>query len=135
MKTFGERLRHARTLRKMTQGELSEKSGVKQGTISKIERDGQGRTTYIAELADALDIRIEWLKDNSGPMDRGAPERKVREPALGYSNPALGAVTEHLRELSPEQLDAVMDIIRGAMKLLQAKPGNQPQTPPPTEPR
>lgn len=43
-------------------------SGVKQGSISKIERGGQGTTTFTTQLANTLGVRTDWLANGSGPM-------------------------------------------------------------------
>ncbi|MGZ8158374.1 MAG: XRE family transcriptional regulator [Methylobacter sp.] len=59
---YGERLRMAREHRGLTQGQLAELSGVKQGTISKIERGDQHVSSFDIELAYALDIEAMWLK-------------------------------------------------------------------------
>lgn len=65
---YGERLCYARKQEGLTQDQLSERSGVKQGTISKIERGDQDSSTYDLNLAQALDINPWWLKTGKGPM-------------------------------------------------------------------
>jgi transcriptional regulator with XRE-family HTH domain len=60
--TYGERLRLAREQKGLTQEQLVEKSGVKQGTISKIERGDQNSSGFDAELAYALGVEAMWLK-------------------------------------------------------------------------
>ncbi len=60
---YGQRLKAARTYKKWSQEELAEKSGVKQGTISKIERGDQAASTYDIELSYALDVHPLWLKN------------------------------------------------------------------------
>lgn len=59
---YGERLRLAREHKKMTQNDLVKSSGVKQGTISKIERGDQDASSFDVELSYALDIDPMWLK-------------------------------------------------------------------------
>jgi len=56
---YGERLRKARKLRKLSQPQLAELSGVGQGSISKIERGDQEASTFDVPLAIALRIRPE----------------------------------------------------------------------------
>lgn len=68
---YGQRLRLAREHKKLSQDELAELSGVKQGTISKIERGDQGASTFDIELSDALGIHPLWLKKGD---TRYAPE-------------------------------------------------------------
>ncbi len=66
METLGERLRWARKRLGWSQERLSEESNVKQGTISKIERGDQSRTSYVTELATALVVSPHWLADGVG---------------------------------------------------------------------
>ncbi len=59
--TFGDRLRHHRTLRDWTQSELAERAGVSQRCISDLER-GERKIPQIAtitQLADAFDLKDE----------------------------------------------------------------------------
>lgn len=63
--TYGERLRAARKHKKLSQTELANKSGVGQGSISKIERGDQESSAYDVELAFALDVNPLWLKNGN----------------------------------------------------------------------
>jgi len=58
---YGERLRAARIHKGLTQEELVKLTGVKQGTISKIERGDQNSSGYDAILAHYLDVEAMWL--------------------------------------------------------------------------
>lgn len=66
--TFGTRLKQAREQAGLTQESLATASGVKQGTISKIERGESESSTFVVQLAIACKVRIEWLALNTGPM-------------------------------------------------------------------
>lgn len=59
---YGDRLKTARKHKGISQNELSEISGVGQGSISKIERGDQEYSAFDIELATALDIQPIWLK-------------------------------------------------------------------------
>lgn len=61
--TYGDRLRTARKHKNLSQDQLAQVSGVKQGTISKIERGDQEISTFDVELSMALDIHPLWLKN------------------------------------------------------------------------
>lgn len=68
--TLGDRLKHARQLRGLSQAELAIKVGCSQGAIGNIERnlrDGRGET--LIQIAEALRVRYRWLKDNDAPME------------------------------------------------------------------
>lgn len=70
MSTLGERLFLARQHAKLTQQELSAKSGVTQAAISKIElgKNKTDNTSFGVQLAVACGVRAEWLVLNSGQM-------------------------------------------------------------------
>lgn len=81
--TLGDRLRHARQLRGLSQAELAIKVGCSQGAIGNIERnlrDGRGET--VIQIAEALRVRYRWLKDNETPMEDAAA---AQEPVAGYA--------------------------------------------------
>jgi transcriptional regulator with XRE-family HTH domain len=66
------RLRHARKLRGLTQVELAKGSGVKQASISDLER-GESKSfrgTTLVSLAQTLRVSPEWLSHGRGQMDR-----------------------------------------------------------------
>lgn len=65
---FGVRLRCRRIALGLTQAELAERSGVGQGTISKIERGDQDQSVHTPRLADALCVYATWLATGSGPQ-------------------------------------------------------------------
>lgn len=63
---IGTRLKQARSARNLTQGQLESVSGVKQGTISKIERGDQDSTKFIVALSKGLGVSAEWLETGAG---------------------------------------------------------------------
>jgi transcriptional regulator with XRE-family HTH domain len=69
---IGMRLRHARKLRGLTQQELAKRSGVKQASISDLER-GESKSfrgTTLVSLAQTLQVNQDWLSQGKGAMDR-----------------------------------------------------------------
>lgn len=83
VETLAKRLKHARTLRGMTQAQLSDASGVKQPDISKIERGEILKSTGLLGLARALSVSPDWLDVGDGPMDGGG--HIVEEQRAVYS--------------------------------------------------
>jgi len=77
---FSERLRLAREYAKLSQEELSTRAGVKQGTISKIERGDSESSTFTVHLALACGVRPEWLAMEVGEMT-GASTHTAQTPA------------------------------------------------------
>ena len=58
---IADRLKQARTERRLTQKRLSELSGIKQSMLSKLERGEAEGTLNIFELADVLGVEPRWL--------------------------------------------------------------------------
>lgn len=77
MSTLGENLRKLRKAKKMTQKELSLKSGVKQSVISDLETGSAKSTGSILELANALGVTAEELKKGVLPQRDGKPIEQV----------------------------------------------------------
>lgn len=68
LKTLAERLNFAMQEAGMSQGQLAKAANMAQPTIWRITSGNARGTTKIVDLANALDIRPEWLSDGSGPM-------------------------------------------------------------------
>ncbi len=82
-----------------TQEQLCERSGVKQGTISKIERGDQETSAFNLQLATVLEISPHWLDREEGNMldrhvivsDRGtAHEEASMTASAGTSDSGAG---------------------------------------------
>ena len=53
--------------KKMTQQELCTKVGMRQSTLSELERGDSASTTLIASFAHALGVTALWLETGKGP--------------------------------------------------------------------
>lgn len=103
MRDIGLRLRHARKLRKMTQTELAKKAGVKQASISDLER-GESKSfrgVTLVAIARVLNVREPWLSNGKGTMER---------KDVPLSDQAL-AVAQAWDRLSPEVASKIADMI------------------------
>lgn len=89
--TIGSRLKIARKYAKLTQEKLSERSGVKQAMISKLETNKSRETSSIVPLAVACGVRPEWLHSDDGPMVGDSTEASPVQPApqKAATNPDL----------------------------------------------
>lgn len=67
--SFGDRLRQERDANGWTQNELAARCGVKQGTISRIERGDQAESVHTPKLAAALGVNALWLAIGEGPRE------------------------------------------------------------------
>jgi len=112
---FCERLRIARKNLGWTQAELSEKSGISQATISKIERGDQEQSVHTPVLASALQVDSLWLATGTGqPHQMGIgeliPDYNAADPwpALRVQVPLISWVQagELCESAAPFQPDA-----------------------------
>lgn len=95
--TLGERITHFRTMRHMTQEQLSERVGVSRQAISKWERGEANPDLYnVQALARALGVRIDDLV--SGIEDTREPrqERRPRPEPIQNSNGTNGNYVKQL---------------------------------------
>lgn len=65
---FKDRLKAARRYADLRQGELAEKAGLTQTSISDLERGKSKATAHVVKIADACGVSAIWLSDNVGPM-------------------------------------------------------------------
>ena len=68
LNTFGQRLKHARKLKSMSQDQLAKIVGVTQGLIGQIERDEIEGSKHTPKIADTLGVGLLWLTDGIGDM-------------------------------------------------------------------
>lgn len=61
MKTLSQRLVHAMTERKMTQGALAKASGVSQPTIWRLVNGSAESSKRLVNIANALGVDTDWL--------------------------------------------------------------------------
>ena len=66
--SIGKRIKQARTAKGMSQMQLRGLTGIGQSTLSDLENDFQGGTTYAASLASALGVSALWLAEGRGSM-------------------------------------------------------------------
>lgn len=114
MGTMAERLAHALKVRGMDAPDLIASTGLSKGTIYNIlngdTKAEKVRDSTTAKICRPLGIRSDWLTRGDGPMDAGAAEVRVAEPATapGYVRiPRLaveasaggGAIVEHESEV------------------------------------
>lgn len=156
METLAKRLKYARSLRDITQVQLSALSGVKQSDISKLERGDSLKTTALVALSRALKIRAEWLDTGDGLMDlsTAAPQDawNVLSASMGANRVPLisyvqaGAWTEAVDNFNPGDAEdwLMTDLklsktafaleIKGDSMLPEFKPGDRVIIDPEVEP-
>jgi phage repressor protein C with HTH and peptisase S24 domain len=70
---IGKRIKEARKVRSVSRPQLSAATGIPYPTLAGIENGDQGSTTQLDVIANALQVRVEWLRTGRGQMDAGAP--------------------------------------------------------------
>jgi len=64
--TMGDRVRTERKAQGINQKALARLAGTSQQVISSIERNNQGGTTYVVQIANALKVNPVWLETGKG---------------------------------------------------------------------
>ena len=108
---FSERLRAAREHSGLTQDQLAEKSGVKQGTISKIERGDSDSSTFTVELAVACGVRPEWLAMEQGEMIDGL---YVHDEKLKRALVLLQELPDYAVDQAVKDIDSIAQLVKKA---------------------
>ncbi|HLU78721.1 MAG TPA: helix-turn-helix transcriptional regulator [Burkholderiaceae bacterium] len=119
--TFGDRLRYARTLRKLSQAELAQACGVSQGTIGNYESGRRTRPQNIFRLAEVLEVSPAWLAMNTGPMELSSPSVFAEPPAPMVSTvwPLPGIDPARIWALSAQKREVLTQAVAGMLALLE----------------
>ena len=83
MDTIGKRVRTRRLELGLTQVQLARKAGMKQGTISDLERGRNDSTMELIGLSVALNCRPEWLRTGKGDKIYGLQDAQKESPNVG----------------------------------------------------
>lgn len=105
MNTFAERLKNCRISLGLSQADLGKKVGLTQGQIGFYENGKTLGVKHILKLANALEVRPEWIMYGTG-----SKESKNDNPGLQEFN----EICESLSIESLEQLAQVARILRKA---------------------
>ncbi|WP_263915135.1 helix-turn-helix domain-containing protein [Achromobacter sp. 79A6] len=69
MKTFSDRLKHARLLRGHTQKTVARLARLSQSAIGSYESGLRHSSRSLRKLAQVLKVELEWLETGKGPME------------------------------------------------------------------
>ena len=101
-------------LRKMTNQKLAEITGLPVGTISRIAsgETKEPKLKTLRLLASALDCTIDDLQ-GGGTLEPYYLNQETAELAQGiYENPSMRILFDATKNLSPEDINAVIDIAK-----------------------
>lgn len=107
--SIASRLRQARKSRGYTQSALAQAIGVSRGVISNIEYEKtEPQSLVIRAVCEELRIDEQWLATGQGQMEGGLRlERSAR---------LLSEIYNAAKELSPEEQDYILDLIKTFQK-------------------
>ncbi|WP_367399158.1 LexA family protein [Halomonas sp. FL8] len=95
--TIGDRVRRARKSAGLTQSQLGKVVGVRQATISELEKGESRSSAYLVQIAHACGVNPDWLATGRGDMHDTVPE----SPAPAASNVREGPSNiRHVPEIS-----------------------------------
>ncbi len=133
MKLFADRLRHARSLRGLSQSQLARSCGLSQGAIANYESASRKSAKDIFRLADALQVSAAWLGTGQGPMEL---EPAYDETVLSYSLsdtglppasqglwPFPGISSAEFWSLSQKERQVIEDTVLSLLRSFQKKNG------------
>jgi len=104
MSTLAQRLRTARDAAGVTQRDLARRIGIRQQTISLIERGESEGTRHLVAIANELGVEPDWLQTGQGPMHPQGFETLVDLTHL--DDPTRRAVRQLVSALEQGELDA-----------------------------
>lgn len=107
---LGERLRMAREHARITQAQLEERSGIKQATISKIERGESENSTFTVRLAVACGVRPEWLDMEEGPM-LGIKGYTTSDPKLIAMCRIMEDKAEYVKDAAVKEVTQILELV------------------------
>ncbi|MBJ9687490.1 LexA family transcriptional regulator [Burkholderia vietnamiensis] len=86
MRTLADRLKSCRDDLGISQTELAKRAGVSQSTVANIESGRNQGSKHLVQIAEALDVRVEWLNSGKAPKSRSdqveaSPEDRYKIPA------------------------------------------------------
>jgi SOS-response transcriptional repressor LexA len=106
MQEIKDRVRDLRLQYRLTQDELARRVGVKQQSIQQLEDGVVKRPRYILELARALNVRPEWLRD--GALPQRHPDQA--EPSNTELAPRVRGVVPVISWVAAGRLEEVVDL-------------------------
>lgn len=106
--SLGERLRIARLEQDVSQSDLAKQIGVSQAAVAALEKRNSKTCGYTAQIAKALNIKVEWLATGQGEMKGVEPDLKVvTVPVIEWSSVFTDRVVEsHVPFYGKLEMDA-----------------------------
>lgn len=117
--SFGNRLRHARTLRGLTQKELARACGLSQGAIGNYETDSRRSPKDVFRIAEVLGVEPSWLAMGTGPMELQTTRRVADLPHSNTAWPFPEIDPARIWALTPQQRELLARTLSGMLSALE----------------
>lgn len=120
VKTLGERLKHAREMRGLSQEQLATAAKCSQSAVGNVEAGARQSLRNLILVARALSVSADWLFDGRGPAPVPVePAGSVHELRAAYGAPwPLGDIPPD--EFFSLSLDARAEVVGFAKGLLRS---------------
>jgi len=118
--TLAERLRELRKAAELTQQQLADAAHVKQSFIGALESGEQKTSSWLPEIAKALNVDCYWLKTGIGiarPWER-SHQQKTAEPTPPAYSSIQPARIQQLLKIASKMDDSGLDKLIGMATVL-----------------
>ncbi|SDO71622.1 Phage repressor protein C, contains Cro/C1-type HTH and peptisase s24 domains [Halomonas shengliensis] len=102
--SIGERVRRARKHAKLTQTELGKAVGLKQATISDLEKGDSRSSAYLVQIAHACKVDPHWLATGEGQMESNVSEMRPRRAVESNAEMVDVEIVEGDEPLRPDEV-------------------------------
>ncbi|OBX36953.1 HTH-type transcriptional regulator PrtR [Halomonas elongata] len=99
--SIGDRVRRARKKAGLTQKELGDKVGLKQATISGLEKGDSRSSAYLVQIARICGVNADWLATGEGDMEDKVTELRPRPYLEGNAELVDHEIIEGDEPLNP----------------------------------
>ena len=84
--SLGERLKIARLEKGVTQSDLAKCVGVSQAAIAGLELRESKQSGYTSQIAECLNVNVQWLATGTGVMEQPEPTPVITIPLIRWSD-------------------------------------------------
>lgn len=102
--SIGDRVRRARKKAGLTQRQLGDEVGVKQATISGLEKGDSRSSAYLVQIARVCGVNADWLATGNGEMEGNVTQMKPRRAVDGNAEMIDHELIEGDEPLRPDEV-------------------------------
>lgn len=120
---IGKRIREERIALGMKQLELASKVGIKQPTLSALEKGSSTQTAYIGSFASALGVNALWLETGRGLKRPGDLSKKEQAADVPVQHSEISKLLEYYWLSSSSGRKIILESAAEAPKISDAHDG------------